>query len=30
MNMDERSIKHFFRSYNANAGAFRQESLTHE
>lgn len=30
MNMDQRSIKHFFRSYNANAGAFRQESLTHE
>lgn len=28
--MDERSIKHFFRSYNANASAFRQESETHE
>jgi len=28
--MDERSIKHFFRSYNANASAFRQESQAHE
>jgi coenzyme F420-reducing hydrogenase gamma subunit len=28
--MDERSIKHFFRSFNANAAAFRRESETHE
>jgi coenzyme F420-reducing hydrogenase gamma subunit len=28
--MDQRSIKHFFRSYNANAGAFRRESQAHE
>lgn len=30
LDMDERSIKHFFRSFNANAAAFRQESQTHE
>ncbi|MBL6946602.1 MAG: oxidoreductase [Rhodospirillales bacterium] len=30
MGMDERSIKHFFRSYNANASAFRKESEAHE
>jgi sulfhydrogenase subunit delta len=30
MDMDERSIKHLFRSYNANASAFRKESEAHE
>jgi coenzyme F420-reducing hydrogenase gamma subunit len=30
LDMDQRSIKHFFRSFNANAGAFRRESETHE
>jgi sulfhydrogenase subunit delta len=30
LDMDQREIKHFFRSYNANAEAFRKESEAHE